>query len=150
MVQLELHKRKNNPVFVSSWPTPTPPDPPPPPWPPPHFHGHVFEAFRILQGGYHVSFSKECAEIFKTLPNRLTWLDRVLTIGPNPLCTYSAWISHMFVAQPTVHMCFFNFLLCLMMAHSVPNTCQFANPSSHHTTSCKWIRPSRALIGILL
>src|SRR5258706_5348739 len=89
MDQLELHKRKNNPVFVASWTTP-----PPPPWPPPHFHGHVFEAFSILQGEYHVSFSKECAEIFKTLPNRLIWLDCVSTTGPNPLCTYSARISY--------------------------------------------------------
>src|SRR5258706_2107665 len=70
MDQLELRKRNNNPVFVASWITPPPPDPPPPPWPPPHFHRHVFEAFCILQGEYHVSFSKECAEIFKTLPNR--------------------------------------------------------------------------------
>src|SRR5258706_3154656 len=94
MDQLELRKRKNNPVFVASWTSPPPPDPAPPPWPPRHFHGHVFEAFSILQGEYHVSFSKECAEIFKPLPNRLTWLDRVSTTGPNPLCTYSARISY--------------------------------------------------------
>src|SRR5258706_9856049 len=94
------------PVFVASWTSPPPPDPPPP-----HFHGHVFEAFSILQGGYHVSFGKECTEIFKTLPNRLTWLDRVSTTGPNPLCTYSAQISHAFVARPTVHARFFNFSL---------------------------------------
>ena len=103
------------PVFVASWTSPPPPDPPPP-----HFHGHVFEAFSILQGGYHVSFGKECTEIFKTLPNRLTWLDCVLTTGPNPLCTYSTQISHVFVAQPTVHVCFFNFLLGTWCAECMP------------------------------
>jgi|SRR5258706_3156891 len=65
MDQFELHKRKNNTMFVASWTTPPLPDLPPPPWPPPHFHGHVFKAFSILQGQYHVSFNKECAEIFK-------------------------------------------------------------------------------------
>ncbi len=39
---------------------------PPPAWPP-HFHGRVFGAFSILQGEYHVSFSKESAENLKTL-----------------------------------------------------------------------------------
>ncbi len=45
------------PVFVVSWTTPSPPA-----WPPPYFPGHVFRVFSILQGEYHVSFRKECAE----------------------------------------------------------------------------------------
>src|SRR5258706_367520 len=93
MDQLELRKRKNNPVFVASWTTPPPPDPPPPPWPPPHFHGHVFEAFSILQGEYHVSFSKECAEIFKTLPT-----------------AHGYHTSRAFVAQPHSPRAFLQFL----------------------------------------
>jgi len=62
------------PMFVASWTTMLLPDPPLPVWLPPHFHGHVFEASSILQGVSCV-IGKECAEFFKTLPNRLTWLD---------------------------------------------------------------------------
>src|SRR5258706_465425 len=37
--------------------------------------------------------------------------------------------------NPTVHVRFFNFSLGPMIAHGAPNARQYANPSSHHTTS---------------
>jgi len=37
--------------------------------------------------------------------------------------------------NPTVYARFFNFSLGPMMAHGAPNARQYANPSSHHTTS---------------
>ena len=62
-------------VFVVSWTTPPLPALPLPAWPPPHLHGHVFQAFSIIQGEYNVSFSNECAENLKTLPttHQLGW-----------------------------------------------------------------------------
>ena|SRR5258706_7020864 len=59
------------PMFVASWTTPWLPAPPPPAWLLPHFHGHVLMAFSILQGEYHASFSKECAEISKPCPQQV-------------------------------------------------------------------------------
>src|SRR5258706_12258697 len=85
-------------------------------------------------------------KFLKDLPNRLTWLEHILTTGPNPLCTYSAQISHVFVAQPMVHMRFFNFSLNLTMAYGTLNTHQFTKPSSHHTTSHNgYIHPEPSL-----
>src|SRR5258706_13888263 len=90
MDQFELRKRKNNPVFVASWTTPLPPDLPPPPWPPPHFHGHVSKHSAFCK----VSIMGHLVRNVLKFSNRVTWLDCVLTTGPNPLCTYSARISH--------------------------------------------------------
>ncbi len=138
MDQFELRKRKNNPVFVASWTTPPPPDPPPPPWPPPHFHGHVFEAFSILQGEYHVSFSKECAEIFQQVDLAGLCID--YRTKPSVHLQRTDITYHMRLwLNPTVHARFFNFSLGPMMAHGAPNARQ---PSSHHTTSCNgYIHP---------
>jgi len=49
-------------VFVVFWTTPLLPALPLPVWLPSHFHGHVFGAFSILKGEFHVSLNKECAK----------------------------------------------------------------------------------------
>ena len=63
-------------VFVVLWTTPLLPALPLPVWLPSHFHGHVFGAFSILKGEFHVSLNKECAKNWRPCPQQVdvVWL----------------------------------------------------------------------------